>query len=538
MSRRHAPTLTTRPHTRVFGAALALLLAAAALLPAAAAAQDDSIKPRDLQWEWQLLTQRDPSGSIEPVPPGVGATLLLRSEVASGEAACSTFDSSYSTSANGLNVFVEPEEIEWRECDPDSRAFDDAFYENLRQISFIERADDVLEVRDAVGGPLMTFTRATIDNDPTASRWTLARIGDADGSVQPTIDGLTAWMEFLRGGSLVGSTGCGSFLGKYETNQGRIDITDVVSRLGACPSAGALAQAERILATLDDVTDFQVRPAGLALADELGTTRLAFTPDLDLGGRTWTPTAIYDEGGRLRYGSGNELTTSAVKFFSNVYQGRSICRPFAGKALRSGLAISVGRPEFIGLPKLCRSRGDLQLDQVELAFVTALEDAASHALRGDELTLTDVNGITRAVLEPQPPLTGTTWVVTKLRKGKRMVNPSGDIDITATFEDIDAQRVGLVTGKTGVSNRRDENRYFGTFKTPQATRIEVGQLNTGGNGCEGNRAKSKACQDEKIFLRLLAAADTYIALDDSLKLNKGSRNLILFREERLELSDE
>jgi hypothetical protein len=228
-----------------------------------------------------------------------------------------------------------------------------------------------------------------------------------------------------------------------------------------------------------------------------------------------------------------------VKFFSNKYEGRSICRPFAGIALRSGLAINVEQPEFFGPPKLCQSRGDLRLDQVEEAFVTALEDAASYALRGDELSLTDVNGVTRAVLEPQPPLTGTTWVVTKLRKGKRMVDPSGDIDITATFEDIDAQRVGLVTGKTGVSNRLDENRYFGTFETPQATRIDVGQLDTGGSrGCDGNRAKTKACQDEKLFLQLLAAADTYIARGEDLKLNKGNRNLILFREERLEASDE
>ena len=105
------------------------------------------------------------------------------------------------------------------------------------------------------------------------------------------------------------------------------------------------------------------------------------------------------------------------------------------------------------------------------------------------------------MLEPQPPLTGTTWVVTKLRKGKKMVAPSGDIDITATFEDIDAQRIGLVTGKTGVSNRADENRYFGSFETPQATRIVVGQLDKSGRGCDGPRANKKACQDQETFLR-------------------------------------
>ena len=98
-----------------------------------------------------------PRGETEDVPAGVGATLLLRSGAASGEAACSSYDSSYSNSANVLNVFVEPDEIEWRECDPESRAFDEAFYENLGRIASIRTADDVLVVRDVVGDDLMTL---------------------------------------------------------------------------------------------------------------------------------------------------------------------------------------------------------------------------------------------------------------------------------------------------------------------------------------------------------------------------------------------
>ncbi len=261
---RHAPTFIARSRARVVGVILATVVALAALLPVAVAAQGDEITPQDIQWEWQLLTQLDADRKMEDVPAGVGATLLLRSGAASGEAACSTFDSSYSNSADVLDIFVAPEEVQWRDCDPESRAFDELFYRNLGEIASIRDADDVLVVRDVIGQNLMVFTRATIDNDPTAARWSLARIGGADGSVEPVIQGLTAWMEFLRGGSLVGSTGCGAFLGKYDTNEGRIDITDVDYRLGAC-TEGARAQAERILATLGEITDFQVRPAGLAL---------------------------------------------------------------------------------------------------------------------------------------------------------------------------------------------------------------------------------------------------------------------------------
>ena len=396
------------------GVILATVVALAALLPVAVVAQGDEITPQDIQWEWQLLTQLDADRNMEDVPAGVGATLLLRSGAASGEAACSTYDSSYSNSADVLNIFVAPEEVQWRDCDPESRAFDELFYRNLGEIASIRNADDVLVVRDVIGQNLMVFTRATIDNDPTAARWSLARIGGADGSVEPVIQGLTAWMEFLRGGSLVGSTGCGAFLGKYDTNEGRIDITDVDYRLGAC-TEGARAQAERILATLAEITDFQVRPAGLALEDEQGIIRLALTPDLDLAKRTWTPTAVYDPAGQQQFGSGTELTTSAVQFIGGKLEGRSICRPFTGNALRSGLAVSIGGIQFFD--EYCKGKvGAGTLGDIEAAFVDALEGAASYALRGDELAITDVNGITRAVLEPQPPLTGTTWEVFRMRR--------------------------------------------------------------------------------------------------------------------------
>ena len=352
---RHASTFAARPRTRVVGVVLATVLALTALLPAAVAAQGDEITPQDIQWEWQLLTQLDADRNMEDVPAGVGATLLLRSGAASGEAACSTYDSSYSNSADVLNVFVEPDEIHLAGVRSGIARLRRVFYPNLGGITSIRTAADVLVVRDEIGEDLMTFTRATIDNDPTASRWSLARIGGADGSVEPVIQGLTAWMEFLRGGSLVGSTGCGSFLGKYDTNEGRIDITDVVyatrclHRRAPVPRrSGSWPRSPR------SPTSRCARPAWPSRTSR-APSGWRFTPDLDLARRTWTPTAIYDQAGRQRYGSGNELTTSAVQFIGGKFEGRSICRPFAGDRpplrpgrLRSGSRTSSGSPKRQG----------------------------------------------------------------------------------------------------------------------------------------------------------------------------------------------
>jgi hypothetical protein len=125
-----------------------------------------------------------------------------------------------------------------------------------------------------------------------------------------------------------------------------------------------------------------------------------------------------------------------------------------------------------------------------------------------------------------------------MRQGKKLVEPSGDVPITATFEDVDASRIGVVEGKTGVSNDNDENGYFGAFETPAATVIEIIQLEQTGKGCRGRNAKSRACRQEATFLKLLESADGYVARDEDLKFYKGRQNIIVFQRERLDASGE
>ena len=141
----------------------------------------------------------------------------------------------------------------------------------------------------------MTLTSATLPPDPGLSRWNLGRIGAADGAIAPVITGVEPWIEFQRGGHVVGSSGCGSFIGDYATNGNTVSISDVVTQAPDCPSA-LRDQADTIVESLGDVTDFEILPAGLVLKDATGLTRLAFVPAIDLAGRTWTPFEVRREG--------------------------------------------------------------------------------------------------------------------------------------------------------------------------------------------------------------------------------------------------
>ncbi len=519
MSRRHTSSRDLHL-TRVLGIALILLVVLAATLPVVAVAQDAKIRDQDVQQRWQLLTYRDANGKTESVPAGVGATLQLFSNSAFGEAACSTYDSRYTRSRETL--FIDPPDIEHFECDPASQAFDDAFYQNLADTASITVSDSILTLHDSSLTELMTLTRAVIDDDPTVAHWDLARIGTAEGSIEPVIQGLESWVEFLRGGRLVGNTGCGSFLGSYTINDSTMSISDVAYRLESCTDS-ARRQAEQVIGTLDEITDFEVLPAGLALRDENGTMRLALAPTLDLGERTWTPIEILGDKGDTLYDA-DRLNTSAVKFFGKKAEGRSICGSFSGKGLTSGLALSATDIELTGKP--CPKKGDSRA--VESAFIGALREASSHALRGSELELKDVDGNTLMRLQPQAELVGPTWVVSLMdltpnaaKKTKRA--PKGATPLTATFEEI-----GVVLGDTGAADGRGSNVYLASYNTPAASTIRIWDVDIDGRACAGKKARSAACQQQKRFLDLLQSADGYIPRETDLRLLKGARPIIWF----------
>ncbi len=523
MSRRHTSKHHPRHPWRALGTALAAAVIATTGLAGAAAAQK-GVQDIDLEHEWQLLTYRsdsgldrslDPDSSLDPVPAGIGATLLLFGGAdAWGDAACSSYQTSYSVEAQ--NLFIDPPQIDYVECDPASRDFDSAFYDLLAEVASYNLTGSMLIAKDALGDPLMVLTRATIDDDPTVSRWKLARIGGADGSVEPVINGLDPWMEFLPGGSLVGDTGCGSFISKYATNQGTMDITDVHYRLGSSCTETAHAQAQDTIDALTEVAGFDVLPAGLRLKDAADVTRLAFSPDLDLEKRIWTPTAIFDSAGNVLR-EGQTLSTSAIKLYTDRADGRTICRPYTAEDIRAGLALNILFKSFQGDPcKAPKKSGKVDKSTVEQDYVQALKATASHALRGTELEFKDVDGNTLMLLEPQADLIGPTWQVQWLGRDRQKVT---GLPPTATFTEN-----GLVSGDTGVM-RPDAgfvNAFLADFSTPWATRIEITNVDAGRYCANKKRAKTEACQQEKRFLELLAEADGYIAREGDLRLLRAT----------------
>ena len=524
MSRRIAAPPSNRARLSVVGLASALVMALLSAVPGPTLAQDDATDPRRLEGSiWQLLAYRDEAGGLEKVPPGIVATALLFFEDLSGEGACSSYSTVYNLQKELL--IIDSPSISLRTCDDEARSIDDAFYRNLGQTATWSNDGSVLEFQDVVGDPVMTFTKAIIPNDPTIAPWELARIAKVDGSSGPVIAGTSPRVQFLRGGRVVGTTGCGWFVGSYTTNDTLMGISDVAFSQDECTPELA-AQASNIVATFDEVADFKVLPAGLTLTDDSGVTRMALVPSISLGRRTWTPIEILDAAGVPRVDP-LRLALSSVRFANDEADGRTLCRSYRADSLRSGLALTVFDIDVDKASGRCRShtrKSESQSQQrVEDITIEALESVASHALRGSELELMDAAGRPVMRLLPQPEFAGVQWVLTEMdvapkRRRPNRLSPVLDARITAFFEEA----VGVVAGETG------KHGYFGSYRTPRASQIEIDGVEVDGLKCRGRRASRPKCVREARFIKLLESADVFIVSELGLSLHRGGRSVLRF----------
>ena len=268
------------------------------------------------------------------------------------------------------------------------------------------------------------------------------------------------------------------------------------------------------MATLPEITDFSLRPSGLSLADGSGAPRLAFVPEIPLAQRTWTPTEVIDRDGETVLEAG-DLAASSIRFGPSRVDGRSLCGRYAGSNLRSGLALTMFELDPPG-----GSCGD---GEEELAFVRALSNVASHALRGSNLELLDQDGEPVMRLQPQAPLMNVEWQVSRIdtSNGRKARMRAPDTDdprgLRATFVED-----GVMFGDTGVGSFRATYEAGGSG-------VGIDAPTPNGDFCRrrANR-RSRECALENRYLGFLDEVDTYVVRDGSLQLLDGSRRRLEF----------
>jgi heat shock protein HslJ len=498
--------LSSPSPSRTLAAAIAVALVAVSALPIGSLAQDRGQRTQDVEGPtWQLIKYRE-DGELTLVPPGLGADVYLWNGEVRGSGACSPFVSTYTVGPDRLEIF--PPEVQPATCDPEAAALDEILLRAVSDVSSWAVSGSQMTLSDAAGEELLSFTNARVPEDPTIAPWRLSRIAGSDGEIGRAVDGGNAVVRFLPGGRVAGDSGCGPLIGDYTTNGTTIDITDLQSRMTDC-TGEIRTQAEQLIASLPEMTDFTLRPAGLSLAGS-GSTRLAFVPDIAVVQRTWTPIEVLGDEGDVVLDE-SKLVASSIRFGPNRIDGRSPCRLFDGDVLRAGLALSLFDVD---------SDGSCKLPDDEDAFRDALTSVASHALRGGSLELLDKDGAAVMRLLPQPALSEVDWQLTKVsskgRKRTKLLPVESEAPLSATFVDA-----GVVFGETGVTS-------FDARFDAGGSRIEISDPTPSGNTCQGKNRNKPACKLQTTYLGFLADADQYIVKEDLLRLYDGTRSLLEF----------
>lgn len=209
-----------------------------------------AVDPSALLGSWILVEGTGPDGEV-PIVDGARITLDIAGAEVGGTSACNHYFGRLAVSESELRI----DQLGGTEmaCQPDVMASEAAYWAALGGVTRWKRDGDTL----TLSGPNATLTYGLLPPVPDADMvdvvWVLDTLisGDAASSVEggPTL-------ELRSDGTVVGSTGCRGFTGRYQIAGDEVVMTDFGMN-GEC-SAELAAQDSHVVTVLGDGFTVQV----------------------------------------------------------------------------------------------------------------------------------------------------------------------------------------------------------------------------------------------------------------------------------------
>jgi len=205
------------------------VLAATGLAACSLAAGPDA---SDLTGSWELVAGSVDSEAIS-IAAGHRMTLSIRSDAVSGKSGCNRYAGRVSMRGRAFSVTELSGTA--MTCSPQVSAAETSFLSALKRVTSANRVG-----RDALtlsgGGAELRFSAVhpTPVGDVSDTRWVLEDL-TSDATRRPA-GGAPATLELRSDGTLVGSTGCRSLLGRYQVSGDEFLITQLAAG-GECPAA-------------------------------------------------------------------------------------------------------------------------------------------------------------------------------------------------------------------------------------------------------------------------------------------------------------
>lgn len=247
---------------------LATLLVALVALPGCGSPVPDDEGPLDGDWR---LTGGMHHGDPLPLPADAPITMTVADGEVSGRAACNRYAGSLTIDGDRLSIgAMSTTEMG---CDPVVMEAESRYVAALAEAVGWEHSGEVLTLTGEAVELSYAFVPPTPDADLVGTAWTLDGLVEGD-AVSSTMGDDAPTLELRPDGTLTGTTGCRTFDGRYETEDGSVTVSDLVNDDRACPNLAV--QDEHVLAVIANGFAYEIEGNRLTLrAGDLGLTYAA-----------------------------------------------------------------------------------------------------------------------------------------------------------------------------------------------------------------------------------------------------------------------
>ena len=324
------------------------------------------------------------------------------------------------------------------------------------------------------------------------TEWKLVSYAGQDGNSVDVLTGTDVTAMF-QDGTVGGTAGCNNYFGRYELSGNQLTVAVGGTTMMACPEP-IMAQESAYITDLAASASYLITGDQLQIAGADGKTLLTYAvlKPISLTGTTWQLT-MYNNGKEALVSTlaGTEIT--ALFGEDGSLSGSAGCNKYNATYTVADRAMTVSAPATTRM--MCAEPAGVM--EQESAYLAALPMAASYAIVGGELEITDANGtmLLTYTAAKAAPLTGVTWSLISFNNGKGAITSVIlDTEITALFGED-----GSLGGSAGC------NGYTASYST-DGDKIAIGMAATTLKMCA---VPDGIMEQEAAYLAAIQKAATY-----------------------------
>ncbi len=241
----------------------------------AAAPMPDGTEPGLFFTDWEMQDCLAADGSMVPRLDRSRVTLKLTRGGVSGSAGANKFFGS--VTLDGSKIRISAAGSTMMMGTPELMAQENHFLQHVQDTRMYQIVGEELRLLDGEGRVLLKF-KPRVEPALTSNVWNAVGVNNGKGGVASILPGTEITIQFRDDGHVIGSSGCNSFMGTYETEGGSVAFGPLAGTRKTCAvPEGIMEQESAFLQSLENSSHWNIRDDALELRDASGSLQAKFT---------------------------------------------------------------------------------------------------------------------------------------------------------------------------------------------------------------------------------------------------------------------